>query len=114
MSCVLNSGVSGPSFGLMSTMTLDVCPLVSSLTCSWYAELGPGAQMCTSTLSSACMTNGALPVATVSMPLNAAGSAICFPCFASVQTGEQAVYTSGACTREKLRVDPQFLVNESG
>src|SRR5215475_268489 len=35
ISCVLYSGVSGPSFGLMSTSTLDVCPLVSSVTCSW-------------------------------------------------------------------------------
>ena len=47
--------------------------------------------MWTSTTSSACMTNGAFPVASVSMPLNAAGSAICFPCSASVQTGEHAV-----------------------
>jgi hypothetical protein len=37
------------------------------------------------------MTNGALPVESVSMPLNAAGSAMFCPCFWSVQTGEHAV-----------------------
>jgi len=37
------------------------------------------------------MTNGAFPPASVSIPLNAAGSAICVPFFASVQTGEHAV-----------------------
>jgi len=42
-------------------------------------------------MSSACMTNGAFPVASVSMPLNAAGSAMFCPCFAIVQTGEHAV-----------------------
>src|SRR5215469_18797510 len=33
--CVSNAGVSGPSPGLLSTSTLDVWPLVSSVTCSW-------------------------------------------------------------------------------
>jgi len=32
--CLLNSGVSEPSPGLLSTSTLDVAPLVSSVTCS--------------------------------------------------------------------------------
>ena len=108
--CVLNSGVSEPSLGLLSTSTLDVSPLVSSVTCSWYGESGDGAQMWTSTMSRACMTNGPDPAAFVSMPLNAAGSMMWPFRFASVQTGEHAVKTSGSCLSWKSPFGVHFFV----
>jgi hypothetical protein len=70
--------------------------------------------MCTSTVSRAFMTNGPVPAAFMSMPLNAAGSRILPFWFSSVQTGEHAVYTLASCWTRKPPLGEHRVVNASG
>jgi len=65
-------------------------------------------------MSRACMTNGPELAASLSMPLNAAGSVIWPFCFSIVQTGEHAVYTSASCLTWKPPPEVHRVVNESG
>ena len=65
-------------------------------------------------MSRACMTNGPVLAASVSMPLNAAGSMIWPFRFMIVHTGEHAVYTSASCLTWKPPPGVHAVVNESG